>query len=94
MVEECFWLKGKRVICILLLIMYTTNQYAQALNQDELTAVKMWMDEDGEHSLYIKVKAACNNYDSKRAFDFVGLPSSITLRLKNDYTNTTFFYFH
>lgn len=94
MVEECFWLKGKRVICILLLIMYTTNQYAQALNQDELTAVKMWMDEDGEHSLYIKVKAACNNYDSKRAFDFVGVPSSITLRLKNDYINTTFVYDH
>ncbi|MBB1149698.1 MULTISPECIES: hypothetical protein [unclassified Myroides] len=68
--------------------------FAQSLNQDEVTAVKMWLDEDGDSSLYIKVSAACNNYDSKRAFDYVGLPSSISLKLKNDLVDTTFVYEH
>lgn len=69
--------------------------FAQSpLNQDEVTAVKMWLDEDGDTSLYIKVSAACNNYDSKRAFDYIGVPSTITLKVKNDLGDTTFVYEH
>ncbi|MGG5577923.1 hypothetical protein ACPDHL_11375 [Myroides sp. C15-4] len=83
-----------QLFCVLLFFLGSGTHYGQSLNQDEVTAVKMWLDEDGDNSLYINVKAACNNYDSKRAFEYIGLPSSITLKLKNDLTDTTFVYEH
>lgn len=92
---DFFWVKHRFIRWSLwLFLLYPLVPHAQALNQDELTAVKMWLDEDGDTSLYIKVSAACNNYDSKRAFEFIGLPSAITLRLKNDLGDTTFVYEH
>lgn len=80
--------------CVILFFLGSMTHYGQALNQDEVTAVKMWLDEDGDSSLYIKVSAACNNYDSKRAFEYIGLPSAITLKLKNDLVDKTFVYEH
>ena len=88
-----FKIKSK-IAFLLIFILTSVGGIAQSLNQDEVTAVKMWLDEDGDTSLYIKVSAACNNYDSKRAFNFVGLPSAITLRLKNDLGEYSFEYEH
>ncbi len=82
------------VWCICFFLLGSAVHYGQALNQDEVTAVKMWLDEDGETSLYMKVSAACNNYDSKRAFDYIGLPSTITLKLNSDVGETSFVYEH
>lgn len=93
MIENLFS-SSRLFFCWFLFLSGTMTQYGQSLNQDELTAVKMWLDEDGDTSLYIKVSAACNNYDSKRAFDYIGLPSAITLKLKNDLGDTTFVYEH
>ncbi|MGG5507153.1 MULTISPECIES: hypothetical protein [unclassified Myroides] len=94
MVEK-FFLKFKGIAVVLLfLIVGSTKVSAQSLRQDEVTAVKMWLDEDGDTSLFIKVSAACNNYDSKRAFEFIGLPSTITLKLKNDHIEESFVYEH
>lgn len=94
MIERCFSTVQLLLFCMGIFFLGTTINYAQSLNQDELTAVKMWLDEDGDTSLYIKVSAACNNYDSKRAFDYIGLPSAISLKLSNDLGDTTFVYEH
>ncbi|WHT39440.1 hypothetical protein QNH98_01665 [Myroides sp. mNGS23_01] len=84
----------RMLLCLGIFFLGSTILSAQSLNQDELTAVKMWLDEDGDTSLYIKVSAACNNYDGKRAFDYIGLPSAITLKLKNDLGEANFVYEH
>ncbi|WP_255493772.1 hypothetical protein [Myroides sp. WP-1] len=88
-----FKIKGNLVV-LLLVLMTPVVVKAQSLIQDEVTAVKMWLDEDGDTSLFIKVSAACNNYDSKRAFEFIGLPSTITLKLKNDHIDQSYIYEH
>jgi len=94
MIEKLFSSIPLLAVCISSCFLGGMTSYAQSLNQDELTAVKMWLDEDGDTSLYIKVSAACNNYDSKRAFDYIGIPSAISLKLRNDLGDTTFVYEH
>lgn len=94
MIQKFFSNKISKIACLMLWTGCPLFSFAQSLSQDEVTAVKMWLDEDGDSSLYIKVSAACNNYDSKRAFEYIGLPSAITLKLKNDLVDTTFVYEH
>lgn len=94
MTEKYFSTRQLLCCCVGVFFLGLMTNYAQSLNQDEVTAVKMWLDEDGDTSLYIKVSAACNNYDSKRAFDFIGLPSAISLTLRNDLGDTSFVYEH
>ena len=51
---------------------------------DQLSVMKIWVDDNGDNELYIDVSAACNNYDAKNNFARQGVSSTMHVRLKND----------
>lgn len=77
--------------CAMFLVVATTTE-AQNYEPDVASTVKIWEDLTGNNSLYIRVDAACNNYDMKRLFPKIGAPTAVVAKLTNDDGGVTAIY--
>lgn len=68
--------------------------FAQGFEADVTSTVKVWEDLTGNNTLFIRVDAACNNYDMKRMFPKIGQQTAVIAKLTNDEKITTAFYEH
>ncbi|MDM1450331.1 hypothetical protein ACPDHQ_02140 [Myroides odoratimimus] len=65
-------------------VLMSSLLWGQQVDEDQVSVVKLWRDLNGENSLYIKVGATCNNYDSKGIFAKDGYESIISIELINE----------
>lgn len=79
-------------LCLALLLPIVS--FAQGFEADVTSTVKVWEDLTGNNTLYIRVDAACNNYDMKRIFPKIGAQTAVIAKLTNDETEVTAFYEH
>lgn len=72
------------LVSISIVLLLSNPVLAQALDEDQVSVVKLWRDLNGENKLSIHVGATCNNYDSKHLFAKGGYSSVISVELTNE----------
>lgn len=77
------WLKS-HLVCFSLILLNANPVLAQAIEEDQVSVVKLWQDLNGANKLSIHVGATCNNYDSKHLFAKGGFSSVISVELTNE----------
>lgn len=68
----------------ILFLLLSSFAIGQNYEPDVTSTVKTWEDLTGENTLYVRVDAACNNYDMKRLFPKIGAPTAVVAKLTND----------
>ncbi|MDR0227523.1 MAG: hypothetical protein LBI72_00410 [Flavobacteriaceae bacterium] len=86
--------KNQRQLSIwsIFFLLITSFVNAQNYEADVTSTVKIWEDLTGNNSLYVRVDAACNNYDMKRMFPKIGAPTAVVAKLTNDDGGVTAMY--